>query len=141
MAVKSPFPMEFGALFPLGAGVVGEVSPVFVFDEKAPRDAPKIQERDKDSGLPLWQVDVMDFDPEAKERTFRVKLAAEVQPVPPAAVAGLPVRPVVLEGLALATYVKKSGDKYYKVAYSLKATGLAAPKPGRGHGEDQGKAA
>jgi hypothetical protein len=43
----------------------------------------------------------MDFDPDARERTFKVKIAAEVQPVPPTAIPGTPVRPVLLEGLTV----------------------------------------
>jgi hypothetical protein len=60
-----------------------------------------VQARDKDTALPMWQVEVLDFDPKAREKTFRVKIAAEVQPVPPDALPGAPVRPVVLEGLSV----------------------------------------
>ena len=49
-----------------------------------------MQARDKDTGLPLWQVEVLDFDPQAREKTFKVKIAAAVQPVPPEAVAQVP---------------------------------------------------
>ena len=44
-----------------------------------------MQARDKDTGLPVWQVEVLDFDPQAREKTFKVKIAAAVQPVPPEA--------------------------------------------------------
>ena len=30
----------------------------------------------------MWQVEVLDFDEQAREKTYRVKIAAEVQPVP-----------------------------------------------------------
>ena len=76
----------------------------------------------------MWTVDVMDFDPEARERTFKVKITADVQPVPPDAVAGLPVRPVVLEGLLIMPYLKEVGNGRSRVAYSLRAAGLAAPR-------------
>ena len=68
----------------------------------------------------------MDFDPEARERTFKVKIIAPEQPVPPDALPGTPVRPVVLEGLTVTPYIKEG--KFPKIAYSLRATGLAAPK-------------
>jgi len=70
----------------------------------------------------------MDFDPEARERTLRVKVAAAVQPVPPSAIEGAPVRPVWLEGLTVTPYIKEG--TFPKIAYSLRATGLAAPRRG-----------
>lgn len=134
MAVQGPFKVACGDLFPHGVGVVGPVAPQMEFDNSAKKDnRPPVQARDKESGLPLWAVDVMDFDPDTRERTFRVKIAAQVQPVPPPAVEGLPVRPVVLDGLLLMPYVKETGGKNpdgtprTKVAYSLRASGLSAP--------------
>src|SRR5215218_9683204 len=97
MAISGPIKVQFDDAFPFGLGVVGSVQPLADFDASTATN--RVQARDKDSGLPLWTVDVMDFDPEARERTFKVKIAAAVQPVPPAAVEGTPVRPVVLEGL------------------------------------------
>lgn len=69
----------------------------------------------------MWVVDVMDFEPEARERTFKVTIVAEVQPVPPSALKGTPVRPVVLEGLVVTPYMKKAGNGRSKIAYSLRA--------------------
>lgn len=122
MAVKGPFKVEFGELFPFGAGVVGDVRKEWDFAASSAEN--KVQARDKASGLPVWAVDVMDFDPEATDRTHKVKIAAAVQPVPPKAVDGVPVRPVVLEGLALTPYLKEGAGRP-RVAYSLRATGLA----------------
>jgi hypothetical protein len=87
--------------------------------------------------LPLWQVEVMDFDPEARERVFKVKIAAPVQPVPPEVIPGAPVRPVVLQGLLVTPYIKEIPNPRYgkvpdaprtlpKQAYSLRCSGLAA---------------
>ena len=134
MSVQGPFKVECGALFPHGLGVVGAVTPLDDFD--ASTREKRVQARDKDSGLPLWSVDVMDFDPDARDRTFKVKIASPVQPVPPEAVAGLPVRPVVLEGLTVTPYIKEGNRP--RIAYSLRATGLVAPKRGTG---DPSKAA
>jgi hypothetical protein len=103
--------------------VVSAVTALADFD--ASTKEKRVQARDKETGLPLWTVDVMDFDPEARERMFKVKIAAPVQPVPPEAVAGTPVRPVVLEGLTVTPYIKEGTRP--KVAYSLRANGLAAP--------------
>src|SRR3954447_1181037 len=125
MAVQGPFKVEFGELFPHGLGVVGAVGPVVDFD--ASTKERKVQARDKDTGLPVWSVDVMDFDPDARERTFKVKIAAPVQPVPPEALDGLPVRPVVLDGLTVTPYLKDVGNGRSRIAYSLRAAGMHAP--------------
>jgi hypothetical protein len=73
----------------------------------------------------MWSVEVLDFDPKAREKTFRVKIAAEVQPVPPDALPGAPVRPVVLEGLSVTPYIKDGPRP--RIGYSLRCTGLVAP--------------
>ena len=73
----------------------------------------------------MWSVEVLGFDPQAREKTHRVKIAAAVQPVPPEAIPGAPVRPVVLEGLTITPYIK-DGSKP-RIGYSLRCTGLAAP--------------
>lgn len=134
MAVQGPFKINCADLFPHGLGVVGAVAASDDFD--ASTKERRVQARDRDSGLPLWQVDVMDFDPDARERTFRVKIAAPVQPVPPEAIPGAPVRPVLLEGLTVTPYIKEGTRP--RIAYSLRATGLAAPRRGV---VDAGKAA
>jgi len=121
--ISGPFKVEFGDMFPFGAAVVGEVQAQADFDAST-RERP-VQAREKDTGLPVWVVDIMDFDPEARERQFKVKIAAPVQPVPPSAIEGVPVRPVVLEGLTVTPYIKDGNRP--KIAYSLRATGMAAP--------------
>lgn len=132
MGVSGPFKVESSEIFPHGLGVVSAVSAKNEFGAGTKENP--VQERDKATGLPIWQVDVMDFDPEARERTFKVKVVSAVQPVPPEALPGTPVRPVVLEGLTVTPYIKEG--KFPKIAYSLKATGLVAPKR-----VDAGKAA
>lgn len=138
MAIQGPFRVECSEVFPHGVGIVGAVSPLVDFDRSSKEN--KVQQLDKDSGLPVWTVDVMDFDPDARERTFKVKIAAAVQPVPPDAVAGLPVRPVLLEGLLIMPYLKEVANGRARVAYSLRASGLAAPRGMRAVG-DTSKAA
>ena len=124
MAIQGPFKVDCGEQFPHGLGAIGPVSALADFEASTKEN--RVQARDKDSGLPLWTVEVMDFDPEARDRTFKVKIASAVQPVPPEAVAGAPVRPVVLENLTVTPWIKEDGPKP-KLAYSLRATGLAAP--------------
>ena len=114
---------------------MSEVEPLADFD-KSSKDN-RVQARDKDSGLPLWSVEVLDFDQQAREKTFKVKIAAAVQPVPPESVAQVPVRPVVLEGLTVTPYIKDGNRP--GIAYSLRCTGLAAPDARRS--AEPGKAA
>ena len=125
MGVQGPFRVACGEVFPLGVGVVGAVAPLVDFDRSTREN--RVQQRDRDTGMPVWVVDVMDFDPEARERTFKVKIVAEVQPVPPSVLEGTPVRPVVLEGLLVTPYMKEVGNGRSKIAYSLRAEGMASP--------------
>ena len=85
MAINGPYVVDSASLFACSLSALGEVSKVTVY-----KSEPPVQEPDKGSGLPLWQVDVMDADPNAwKElRTFRVKIAAEVEPVLPDPIPG-----------------------------------------------------
>lgn len=130
MAVQGPFKVECGEVFAHGVGVVGAVGPQVDFDRSTREN--KVQQVDKESGVPVWVVDVMDFDPDARERTFKVKITARVQPVPPEAVAGVPVRPVQLDGLMVQPYLKEVGNGRSRIAYSLRASGLSAPRRGAG---------
>ena len=134
MAIQGAIKVDCGEVFPHGLCVVSEVKPLADFNAST-KDNP-VQARDKETGLPMWQVEVLDFDEQAREKTYRVKIAAAVQPVPPEAVAGLPIRPVVLEGLTVTPYIADGPRP--KIAYSLRCTGLAAP--GR-RSADPGKAA
>ena len=124
MAIQGPIKVACVDVFPHGVGVVGAVTALLDFD-RSTRET-KVQQLDKESGLPVWTVDVMDFDPEARERTFKVKIVSPVQPVPPEAIAGAPVRPVLLEGLTVTPYIKDGNRP--KVGYSLRATGMVAPR-------------
>ena len=123
MSVQGPFKVEFNEVFPHGCGVVGEVAAMVDFDASTKEH--RVQAKEKDTGVLVWTVDVMDFDPEARERTFKVKISAAVQPVPPAQVDGVPVRPARLEGLLVTPYLKEVGNGRARIAYSLRATGLA----------------
>jgi hypothetical protein len=126
MAIAKRFKISHDEVFPFGAYLVGEVGPVFDFD-KSSKDA-KVQQVDKDSGLLLWSVEVLDADPEAgkKSKTVTVKLAARVQPVPPDALPGLPFRPVVFQGLSALPYIDDAG-KFSRIVWSFKAEAMTAP--------------
>lgn len=126
MAIKNKFPVAMGDVFPHGAFVVSEVQPVRDFDKSAP--GRPVQQNDKESGLPVWSVSVLDADPEARraDKTLTVKIAATHQPVPPEAAAGVPFRPVEFDGLTITPYVQENGSRP-RVAFSFRAAGMRAP--------------
>ena len=126
-----PFPVEFGVVFPSGAFAAGAVEKVRDFERSSGDRV--VQQIDK-AGLPLWVIEVIDADPEARQRTVKVKVAAQYQPVLPDAPAGSPFVPVEFEGLTATPWVdtqrchaKDTGRCGARMAYSLKATGIRAP--------------
>jgi hypothetical protein len=126
MAIKGAIPMRHGDVFPLGCFVVGEVQPMRDFDRSTKEQA--IQAVDRESGDLVWAVDVIDADPDAREKTVRVKLSASHQPVPPETAPGVPFRPVEFEGLTATPYVATTASGRGRLAWSLRATGMRAPK-------------
>jgi hypothetical protein len=122
-------------VFPHGAYAAGVIEPVRDFD--ASKGDRFVQAKDRDSGLPLWGVDVIDADPAARTKTARVKIAASDQPVLPPASPVMPFSPVELTGLTVMPYVNPAG----RLAYSLKATGITPARGSRGAHEMKGTAA
>lgn len=131
MAINGRFKVSMGDVFPHGAYVVSEVEPVRDF-EKSTRER-AVQATDKETGLLVWAVSVLDADPDARKdtKTVTVKIAASHQPIPPEAMAGLPFRPVEFDGLTVTPYVNDNGGRA-RIAYSLRATGMRAPQIGSG---------
>jgi hypothetical protein len=76
--------VEFGTVFPSGAYAAGGFEMVRDFDRSSGDRVAR--QSDKATGLPLWVIEVIDTDPEARQRTVKVKVASEYQPVlsPPA---------------------------------------------------------
>jgi hypothetical protein len=128
MSVRTPIPVSFEDVFPHGAFAL-DVSAIDDFD--LPADSPDRQARDKHTGMRLWAVRVMDPDPDARkgQAEVSVKIAAEVQPVPPESLPGLPFRPVEFDGMTLTPYLDERRSRP-RVAYSLRATGMRPPKTG-----------
>jgi hypothetical protein len=125
MAIKGAIPMGQDDVFPQGCFVVGEVQPMRDFD-RSTRDR-AVQAVDRDTGVLVWTVDVIDADGDARERTVRVRLVAPVQPVPPEAAPGVPFRPVVFDGLTATPYVATTASGRGRLAWSFRATGMRAP--------------
>jgi hypothetical protein len=123
-------------VFTHGAFAAGGFEAVRDFDASTPDRF--VQSKDKATGLPLWAVEVIDADPEARTKTVKVKVAAQAEPVLPPAPAGMPFTPVEFTGLAITPYVNQAG----RLAYSLKSTGVRAPgRPARGAAEGKEAAA
>ena len=133
--LQGPIRVEFGAVFPDGAYAAGKFEMVRDFDRSSGDRV--IQQIDKATGLPLWVVEVIDADEAARQRTVKVKVAAQVQPVLPSAAPGSPFTAVEFDGLTVTPYVDASrcqgngkGKCGARQAYSLKATGVRAPSRG-----------
>ena len=128
MALQGPIPVEFGMFFPDGAYIAGPMEKLRDFDRS--KGDRIVQQTDKHTGLPLWTVDVIDADPQARQRTVKVKVkvAAEHAPVLPTPPAGSPFTPVEFTGLMVRPYVNDAN----RLAYLLKATGVRAPSRGIG---------
>ncbi|MEU6411019.1 plasmid replication, integration and excision activator [Microbispora sp. NPDC046933] len=126
MALQGPIPVSFDMVFPHGCYLVGEVEAVKDFD--ASTNGRFVQARDKQSGELVWQIAVMDADPQVKpaQKTVAVKIIAPVQPVPPAPVAGLPFTPVEFGGVTVTPYVNGNG----RLAYSIRVREMRPPRTG-----------
>jgi hypothetical protein len=134
MAVQGPIPVEFGNVFTHGAFAAGGFEPMRDFD--ASSGDRFVQAKDKQTGQPVWVVEVIDGDPAARDKTAKVKVAAPVQPVLPPPAAGMPFVPVEFTGLTVTPYVNQAG----RLAYSLRATGVRGPVRG-GRAGAEGKEA
>jgi hypothetical protein len=145
MAISRKISISHDDAFPHGAFVVTEVEPGRDFDQSSPDRF--VQQIDRDTGLLLWEVGVHDADPMARKanRQITVKIAAEVQPVPPEPVPGTPFRPVEFEGLTATPYIDDKACRgpgrdrcRARIAYSFRATGMRAPGKGAGRSGSSG---
>lgn len=128
MAVQTRIRVEMTDVFPSGAFVIGEVMPDEDYDiRKSGIGDP--QRRDKETGQRVWNVRVLDTDPAGRKGSgeVTVKILADHQPVPPAELPGLPLRPVEFENLTVTPYVDTNGVRP-RLAYSFRATAMRAPK-------------
>lgn len=130
MAIQTSIPVNFEAYFPRGAFMVGEVEPVVKWSDDGQRQG---QDLDKNTGHPLWQVRVIDADPDARkgQNEVTVKLVSIAEPTAPPEANGLPFRPVFFEGLSVTPYVKETSGRP-RVAYSLRAAEMKPAPKSRG---------
>jgi hypothetical protein len=132
----SRLPAGHDFVFPRGALVMG-VEPVLKFQsaEERAKGLPPEQEKDKETGLLVWSVLVIDQAAERKtDAVVTVKISAPHQPVPPEAIPGTDVRPVVFERLTVTPWIDDkacrgvhAGERHRcraKLGYSLRASGM-----------------
>jgi hypothetical protein len=120
------FEIAFNEVFPQGLYLVGEIAPVTEYQsqEDKARNRPVRPRIDEVSGLPLFRGTFADPSAEKdRDKSITVEFAARVQPVPPAAVAGVPFRPVVLEGLTVQPRAEASGQAKW-ITWVVRATGM-----------------
>ncbi len=139
MAMPRKVPVNFDTVFPHGAYMVGEISPVRDYDRSTKDNL--VQATDPDTGLPIWAVDVVDADPDATKstRTMTVKVTAKVQPVLPASDNGLPFRPVEFDKMTATAYIDENGN-FSRIAWSLRASEVRPPVPGAKPSSDKAAA-
>ncbi|MFI6030497.1 hypothetical protein [Amycolatopsis magusensis] len=111
------FSVPFDDVFPEGAYVLG-VEQAFDWD----KNGHKTPAKDVVSGKLVWNVQITDPSAKGKNTGAVVKISADVQPVPPETLPGLPFRPVVFEGLTATAYEQNG-----RVQFSLRAKGMRAP--------------
>ena len=102
------------------------VDPVEDFDKKKAK-VEDPQEFDKTTGMRLWSASILDPSAQQGRREIKVKIAADVRPVPPN---GL-LAPVEFEGLQVIPYLDSNRVKP-RVAIAYRAAGFRTMRPAAG---------
>jgi hypothetical protein len=135
------FAVDFDEWFPQGLYLVGEITPVreYQSQEDKARNRPVRPRVDEVTRRPLFRGTFADPSAEKdREKSVTVEFACSHQPVPPAAVAGLPFRPVVLEGMTVQPRAETSGQAKW-LTWTIRATGMTAPSSTTADGIAAGK--
>jgi hypothetical protein len=136
---------DFEEWFPEGLYLVGEIVPVTEYQsqEDRARNRPVRPRTDEATGLLLFRGTFADPAAEKdREKSVTVEFAAKAQPVPPAALTGVPFRPVVLEGMTVQPRAEVSGQAKW-ITWVIRASGMTAPSAAKSPGRqaDSSKAA
>lgn len=142
MAMQKRIRLQHGDVFPMGAFLKGGVEPVADFNAEPRGDGSRPQSVDKETGLPVWQVTVLDADEEAgkKDTAVSVRFVAKQQPVPPENKTPFPWTPVEFKGLTALAWVDDSGSRP-RIAWSYRAEEMVASTSGTGSAAASGKGA
>ena len=137
------FSVDFDEWYPQGLYLVGEITAVTEYQsqEDRARNRPVRPRLDEVTGRPLFRGTFADPSAEKdREKSFTVEFVCAHQPVPPEAVAGLPFRPVVLEGMTVQPRAETSGQAKW-ITWTIRATGMKAPGGASAGGTTAGKPA
>ncbi|WP_225878887.1 plasmid replication, integration and excision activator [Spongiactinospora rosea] len=118
-------------MFPHGAYAVGVVEPVKDFDRSTKERI--VQAVDRHTGLPVWQILVMDADPAAKaaQKTVAVKISSATEPQSPPLTPENPIVSVEFDGMTVTPYVHQATGR---LAYSLRASSIRPSRTRAGAG-------
>ncbi len=136
-------PVHHDTAFPFGAALITKPEPVYSFEQGKRGE----QQVDKDTGMPVYEVTVVDNDEEVRgaAKTMKVKIFSAVQPIAPPSIPGMPAgyyfAPVEFDGLTAKPYVQEYMEGRHRVAWSLTARGLRAPSAGSNGTAKSGKEA
>jgi hypothetical protein len=136
------FAIDHDVMFPQGVFLVGDIQPLTEYQsqEDRARNRPVRPRIDEATGLLLFKGTFADPSAEKdRDKSFSVLFAAKVQPVPPAAMPGLPFRPVVLEGLSVQPRAETSGQAKW-ITWTVRATGMRAVDAPAGRASKSGDA-
>jgi multidrug efflux pump subunit AcrA (membrane-fusion protein) len=138
------FAASFDEWFPQGLYLVGEIAPVneYQSQEDKARNRPVRPRIDESSGKRLYRGTFADPSAEKeREKSMTVEFACDVQPVPPEpVVAGMPFRPVVLEGMTVQPRAEASGQAKW-ITWLVRADGMRSPNTAGTSGRAAGKSA
>ncbi len=126
----SRFPVAMADVFPHGCHLVPDsISEAIDYDEETKRRSAAV---DKLTGKPVFQVRVIDLDPElsGRSREVVVKVVADRMPVPPTR---QPFELIEFDNLTVTPYVI---DRTKRLGYSLRATGIKPARPAAQPGKD-----
>jgi hypothetical protein len=124
------FRVPFDDVFPQGCYVMS-VERARDYNNGKPKDAV-----DAVSGKPVYAIQVTDPSAKGKNTGQVVKMAVDVQPVPPEAIPGTPFRPAVFADMSAVPYVRDGW-----ISYTLWAKEMRSALPaGTAAARSQGKA-
>jgi hypothetical protein len=125
------FRVPFDDVFPQGCYVMS-VERARDYNNGKPKDAV-----DPVSGKPVYAIQVTDPSARGKNTGQVVKMALDVQPVPPEAIPGTPFRPAVFTDMSAVPYVRDGWVSYTLWAKEMHS---ALPAGTATTGRSQGKA-
>jgi hypothetical protein len=117
MAVDGRIRVRHEDVFPEPVLVLS-VEPVEDYDKRKAGEV-DTQDRDRDTGQRVWAVSILDPTARPGNREIKVKVPADVQPVPPAGVMG----PVVFADLVVTPWVDDSRARP-RLGIAYRASGL-----------------